>query len=265
MVHYYEKDYEVKYDESEFDPAAGLSIKDSPSAIKLAVDLWCDKISKEYLQILYPEFGFVGEESFDSNELKKEYFWCVDPICGSIGYKKKTDYFGTSIALIKRGEGPFIGVLTCPKLKIAGIASLPEKKAFYSGKFKRYKTEGLKVIVSSNRRKDMYLEKMLRILKPEIVDYQESVPTKSLQVLGGTYDLHFNLPAKFGGATPKIWDLAASYVFYKIEGMKFVDFNGNEIDLTGTLKSHRYPNGYIMAKNEEILQRCLWAFNQIKP
>jgi len=263
MLHYYHEDYAAQIDEAAYDAASGLSIEDSPELLKLLPDRLCDGIAREYLKALYPGYGYVGEESFDADEMSRDLFWCVDPICGSMGYKKKTGYFGTSVALIRRSSGPFIGVLNCPGLQIAGIASLPENAAYYAGNFKKYDTGGLRVVISSNRKNSEPFKEMISVLNPAVVDYQESVPTKSLGVLAGTYDLHFNLPADYQGGSPKIWDLAASQVFYSVEQKEFTDFDGNPFDLTGA-GSHRYSNGYVMAKDRETRERCLDAFEKIK-
>lgn len=263
MMHYYEKDYEVQYDRREYDAKSGLSLEAHPSTIKLQIDKYCDRISREYLTILYPEYGFVGEESFDPEEMKKEFFWCVDPICGSMGYKKKTGFFGTSVALIKKDEGPVLGVLNCPVLKLSGIASLEENDTFYSGKFKKYNTDGLKIAISANIKENQNFKKMLNILKPSVVDYMESVPSKSIQVLGGTYDLYFNLPDEYGGGRPRLWDFAASDVFFKVDGKVFTDFNGDPLDLSGS-SGIRFGNGQIMAGDKKVLGKCLNAFEALK-
>lgn len=267
MLYYYEKDYTVEYDESEnesgYNPGSGLSLKDSPGAIKLQVDRYCDRIAREYLSMLYPKYGFVGEESFDPDEMKHDYFWCVDPICGSMGYRKKTGFFGTSVALVRKNAGPLIGVLNCPGLRLSGMASTEHNRTWYSGDFKRFEADGLKVIISANRTTSKQFNEMLNILKPAVVGYEESVPTKSIQVLAGTYDLHFNLPLEYGGGAPKIWDLAASHVFYAVESMEYTDFDGAPLDLTGNAP-HKYKNGYIMARNRQVLDRCLEAFQQLK-
>ena len=263
MMFYYDKDYEIEYDRKEYDAKSGLAVEAHPSVIKLQIDKYCDRIAREYLTILYPDYGFVGEESFDPKEMENEFFWCVDPICGSMGYKKKTGFFGTSVALIEKSKGPVIGALNCPFLKLSGIASAKDNKTFYSGDFKKYKTDGLKVVISANIKEHENFKKMLQILKPDVVDYMESVPSKSIQILGGTYDLYFNLPEEFGGGRPRLWDYAASDVFFRVEEKEFTDFDGKVLDLSGE-SGIRFGNGQIMAKDKKTLEKCLEAFEELK-
>ncbi len=263
MMHYYDRGYEIKIDTKSYDSASGLAAEDSPELVKLGPDKFCDRICREYLTLLYPEFGFVGEESFEESELKKEIFWCVDPICGSMGYKKKTGFFGTSVALVDRKRGPILGALNCPVPKIGGIASLEAGKTLYYGSKQNTNSGGLRVLISANRKNSEPFLEMLNLLNPSETGYQESIPTKSMNVLLGSYDLHFNLPRDFQGGSPKIWDLAASQVFYDVEGMYLTDFRGGRLDLTGK-NGYRYSDGYIMAKDRKILDLCLEAFEKIK-
>jgi len=263
MLHYYEKDYDVKYDTDNYDTSSSLSIEESPELIKTAPDKYCDRISRTYLNLLYPDWGFVGEESFDEREMQNETFWCVDPICGTMGFKKKSGFFGTSVALIHKDSGPVLGVMNCPALGIGGAASLERHMTQYFGEPEQHDSEGLKVLVSANRKTSEPFRLMLKILNPAVVGYQESVPSKSLHILMKAYDLHFNLPAAYEGGAPKIWDLAASSVFYAINGMEMTDMDGKPLDLTGQ-HGWSYRNGYVMAKDKKTLDLCLEAFQKIR-
>ncbi|MFH1136452.1 MAG: inositol monophosphatase family protein [Pseudomonadota bacterium] len=258
MLHYYHRDYSVAYDETEHEPDLFSDIKDSPGAVKLAVDLSCDRLARAYLTGLYPDLGYVGEESFDPRELARDRFWAVDPICGSLGYYKKTGYFGTSVALVDGRVGPLLGALNCPWLKIAGLASREKGLAWLQGDFQPPPSPGLNVVVSANARGHPRMARMLELLGPGAVHFQESFPAKALGVLAGTYDLCFGFPKEGPGGGPKIWDLAASAAFSERRDFILTDFRGRPHDLTGR-DGYKFRGGYIMAGSGKALELCLEA------
>lgn len=273
MLHYYDKPYRISFKAPGVDSSAYRNIEDDPSAIKLPMDRFCDQICREYLNLLYPEFGFVGEESFDPEDLSefKDVFWCVDPICGSKGYFEKNDHFGTSVALIEKGKGVILGAMNCPRIGLKGIAHLSSGTTAYSGHVRR-PAKGLCVLISSNvRRSEKFniYQQIVRRLNADFVGYETSIPTKSLKVLTGVYDLHFSIPAHIvGGGGPKIWDLAASDCFFRAEKYRLTDFYGNRLDFSGEFKNndtngHRYKNGYIMARDNELWEKCINALKAV--
>ena len=263
MLQHYDREYSVEYDESEHDVGLFTDIKDSPGAIKLAVDRYCDRAARAYLTGLFPDQGFVGEESFDPVEMTRDLFWVVDPICGSLGYYRKNGYFGTSVGLVDRRRGPVLGALNCPVLNIRGLAHREKNLIFLQGDFQDPPSTGLNLVVSSSAPNHPEMERMLELLRPGAVDYQGSFPAKALGVLAGTYDLCFGFPKISSGGGLKIWDLAASGAFFAQGEYSLTDFQGHPCDLTGRT-GHQFRNGYILSLSEEIHQLCLEAAGRIR-
>jgi fructose-1,6-bisphosphatase/inositol monophosphatase family enzyme len=260
MMQYYRGDYAVDWDETEHDPRAHRRLQDSPGAIKLEVDLRADRLVRAYLTELYPDLGFVSEESFDPAEMEKPVFWCVDPVCGSMGYYKGTGFFGCSAALVDRETGPVIGALNCPALGISGEAHRPAGRVFHRGTSGR-RAAGLSVAVSANMKDKPLMQAVLNELEPALVEYRESIPAKALPTAVGEYDLSFGLPQKLGGGAPKIWDFAAARVFFDVQGKILEDFNGRPHDLTGR-SGHLLTEGYIMAADGDLAARCRKALEK---
>jgi hypothetical protein len=181
MLHYFDLEYKVELDESEIDPHSGLKAEEEPAAIKLEVDRLTNDLAKAYLTTLYPQLGFVGEESFaaDSSQMERELFWCVDPICGSKGYRNKTPYFGTSVALVDRNNGPILGVLNCPALGISGMADALGGQRCFEVDGSGAQDSGLKVLVSKNREDNPRFQAALDALQPCSVDFRTGVPPKN--------------------------------------------------------------------------------------
>jgi len=81
------------------------------------------KAEKAILEILNPtiekyDLGLLTEESPDDNSrFEKEYFWCIDPLDGTLQYSKGETGYAVSIALIKKDGTVVIGVVFDPANK----------------------------------------------------------------------------------------------------------------------------------------------------
>lgn len=61
------------------------------------------------------DLALLTEESADDKErLKKDFFWCVDPIDGTLSFIESTPGYAVSIALVSKSGTPIIGVIYDP-------------------------------------------------------------------------------------------------------------------------------------------------------
>lgn len=61
------------------------------------------------------DIGFLAEESNDNkSRFAKDYFWCIDPLDGTLPFIEGKDGFAVSIALVSRMGRPLIGVVYDP-------------------------------------------------------------------------------------------------------------------------------------------------------
>ncbi len=255
MLYFYNRDYDFSWDETETEEAA---------AIKLDIDKKCDFLARTYLTSIYglnETWGFVGEESFDNSERNKEYYWCIDPICGSLGYKKKTGNFGTSIALIHNGQA-ILGVMNCPIKRWTGAAILTPKPAVaYSPVAKVKKVAIPRIVVSANKKDNENQHAFIRKLSPANVTYAESLPVKSLGIFLGKFDLYYGLPAALGGGKFNVWDIGATMAFAKARGCFLTDAFGAPIRLDQ--KDHRYYNGLILTRDKALWRKAVKVTNKL--
>lgn len=99
--------------------AAGSS---GASQLVTEVDIQSEAIIREYLQPTFEQWdiAFVGEESSPSvsdvipERLQKPYFWCVDPLDGTLPFVEGTDGYAVSIALVDQSGSSLIGVVYDP-------------------------------------------------------------------------------------------------------------------------------------------------------
>ncbi|MGA0097315.1 MAG: 3'(2'),5'-bisphosphate nucleotidase CysQ family protein [Bacilli bacterium] len=93
--------------------------KEDASPVTIA-DQKADTVIRQYLKPLYPDFGFLTEESSDDfSRLSKAYVWLVDPIDGTKDFIAKNDEFTINIALVHRQQ------------VVVGLIHIPAKKQTY--------------------------------------------------------------------------------------------------------------------------------------
>ncbi|EIM27819.1 3'(2'),5'-bisphosphate nucleotidase CysQ [Microvirga lotononidis] len=93
--------------------AARLWYKGQSSPVTEA-DIALDVFLKEHLSGLFPEAGWLSEETADDpSRLEQSYVWIVDPIDGTRAFASGHADWAISIALVKDGR-PVLGVLHAP-------------------------------------------------------------------------------------------------------------------------------------------------------
>ena len=86
----------------------------SPDNPVTDADLAADRLLHEQLMALYPEAGWLSEETVDSPErLNKEYVWVVDPLDGTKEFVMGIPEFAVSVALVRNGA-PELAVIFNP-------------------------------------------------------------------------------------------------------------------------------------------------------
>ncbi|MGL1903602.1 MAG: hypothetical protein OCC49_15810 [Fibrobacterales bacterium] len=105
------------------------------SQIVTEVDDECQKIILEYLaeSISRYDLGLLAEESTDDeSRLIKDYFWCVDPLDGTLPFTENIPGYAVSIALVSKIGEPIIGVVYDPARSIL-YEAIAGKGAFKNG------------------------------------------------------------------------------------------------------------------------------------
>ncbi len=90
------------------------------SQVVTEVDLLCEKTIINQLQPTFEEFdlGLLTEEqSDDGSRFEKDYFWCIDPLDGTLSFIKGVAGYAVSIGLVSRKGESIIGVVYDPVSK----------------------------------------------------------------------------------------------------------------------------------------------------
>jgi fructose-1,6-bisphosphatase/inositol monophosphatase family enzyme len=87
------------------------------SQVVTAVDIECEKVIFSHLLPTCDEFNLalLSEETEDNgSRFEKDFFWCIDPMDGTLPFINGQPGFSVSIALIAKDGTPYIGVVFYP-------------------------------------------------------------------------------------------------------------------------------------------------------
>lgn len=209
--------------------------------------------------------GLLTEEQpDDGGRFSADYFWCIDPIDGTLPFIEGTPGYAVSIALVRRDGTPTIGVVYDPVEEtvihaIAGAGifrngqpwdqasssgmqlSLFTDRSFLSGEQRDQITTGLEKIAQ-----DLGLTGLH-------VDANAGAVMNACKVLANPLACYVKLPKPNGGGS--LWDYAATACLFKEAGAVATDIHGQPFDLNradSTLMCHR---GILFANNEMLAER----------
>jgi fructose-1,6-bisphosphatase/inositol monophosphatase family enzyme len=235
------------------------------SCVVTEIDL---KAEAAILEILTPtlkkfELGLLTEESTDDNSrFTHDYFWCIDPLDGTLCYSKDEDGYSTSIALISKEGVPFIGVVYNPRSRDLYYA-IKDQGAFKNDNV-------LKVIHDPNKLTLLYDQSYLK--HPQYDEQVKSLKAKlenhdlrvlNIHHLGGAVmngistiemgpALYFKFPKKaLGGGS--IWDFGASSIIQSEAGGFNSNYKQAALDLNRKDSTFMNHEGVIYCSSKDIL------------
>ena len=216
------------------------------------------------------DFALLTEESEDDlSRFEKEYFWCIDPLDGTLPFTRKEPGYTVSIALVARDGSPQIGVVYDPVHDILWQAT----KGFGVKRNDRTWTmqpKGKELVFTYDRSFEDHPER-LQVLK-ELEKYAGSVGLQGVvatqyggavinacHVLEHAPGCHFKFAkAEEGGGS--IWDYAATACLFEEAGAEVSDVHGEPLDLNrpdSTFMNHQgavyATDRFLAAKIREIL------------
>lgn len=213
------------------------------SQVVTKVDRECEHIILSYLQPTCEAFdiGLLSEETKDDgSRFEKDFFWCIDPLDGTLAFINKQPGFSVSIALIRKDGIPVIGVVFNPSTETLYHAIKGSRA---------YKNRTLWTIKNTNNYLTYMTDKTLKDT-PKFSKIQDILNThktnlrlKDIKEISGSGAVMCailaleNRPACFlklpkkekGGGS--IWDYAATACIYNELGLPATDFNGSPLNL----------------------------------
>ena len=198
------------------------------------------------------DFALLTEESEDDHSrFQKEYFWCIDPLDGTLPFTKKEPGYSVSIALVSKCGKPQIGVVYDPVHDVLWEAAIgrgvkknnqpwtmnsnSEVLTFtYDRSFEKH-PERQRVLDELNS-----YAQAIGLTKVYATQYGGAV-INACHALESAPGCHFKFakPEEGGGS---IWDYAATACLFEQAGAFVSDVYGDALDLNrsdSTFMNHR--------------------------
>lgn len=193
------------------------AIEKEDGSLVTDADRWSDQTLREGLLAAFPNHGVLSEETvhlFPENE----WCWIIDPLDGTTNFARGIPLWGISIALLYRGT-PVFGFVRIPILQQsfygywAGQTGI-ESSAMPTGAYCNGRSIKVSPDAPSSNHFFNLCARSTGVLK-------NPLPAK-IRMLGvATYNvLTIAQGSALGGveATPKIWDIAATWVIVQAAG-----------------------------------------------
>lgn len=224
-----------------------VEIKSDQSPVTKA-DKLSDKLIREYLSTMFPDHGFLTEESKDDlSRLKKDYVWIIDPIDGTKDFINKDDEFTVNIALSYRGE-IIVGVVLIPAYDQIYYA-LKGQGAFFIDKDKKVekihvnnKLNNLTCLISVFHHNELEQNMILRHTDKIKNVVKKGSSIKACLIAKGEAELSYRL-----SSGTKEWDTAAINIIVNEAGGIFLQTNLTPIKYNKKDVYNR--KGYIICNN----------------
>lgn len=215
------------------------------------------KAQDAILEILNPscdeyDFALLTEESEDDHSrFQKDYFWCIDPLDGTLPFTKKETGYSVSIALVSKSGKSQIGVVYDPVHDVLWEAAVGSGVKInnqpwimnsnsdvltftYDRSFEKH-PERQRVLDELN----LYAQ-AIGLTKVHATQYGGAV-INACHALESSPGCHFKFakPEEGGGS---IWDYAATACLFEQAGAFVSDVHGDVLDLNrpdSTFMNHR--------------------------
>lgn len=229
------------------------------SQVVTAVDLECENIILSHLLPTCDEFdlALLSEETEDdASRFEKDFFWCIDPMDGTLAFINKHPGFSVSIALVAKDGTPYIGVVFDPSTDTLYHA-IKGNGAFRNGRpweikhahnHLSYVTDRkLKDTPRSPEIESLLLEQVEKLSLNGLREVAGAgAVLNAILVLENGPACMLKLPKKENGGG-SIWDFAATACIYQELGLPATNFEGGRLDLNKKDGTFMNPEGIFYA------------------
>ncbi|MBS3953910.1 MAG: inositol monophosphatase [Methylomicrobium sp.] len=243
-----------------------------------------DHLSQDIiLQILLPtcerfDLALLSEERPDNRQrLEKDYFWCIDPLDGTLPFIESIPGYAVSIALVSRDGEAHLGVIYDPveqtlyhaikghgafcnskPLKLNAIdPALDQKLTFITDRsfadFPLFDTVRNELDVIAG---DLSHAGSVLLL-------QGGAAMNACQVLEESAACYFKFPKPQPGGG-SVWDYAATACLFREAGAVACDIEGNPLPLNGPDSTYMNHCGVIYASHSELAERIINLYARLK-
>jgi len=249
------------------------------SQVVTEVDLKSEKIILDIIKPTLQEFdlALLSEESIDDqSRFDKDYFWCIDPLDGTLAFTESKPGFSVSIALVSKEGVSQIGVVYDPSSQtlysaVKGNGTFKNDQLFQKNNSLKKKQNSLTLIAEANLVNSPAFRNIIDELKRvsntyfwskvEIVEGGGAV-INACQVIDNSPAVYFKLSkAHQGGGS--VWDFAAtSCILNELNGV-VSDVFGNPLDLNKKGDAFMNQHGVIYASDKNISTEMIRIIQEV--
>lgn len=213
------------------------------SQVVTAVDIESEQVILSHLSPTCEELGLalLSEETEDNgSRFEKDFFWCIDPMDGTLPFINKQPGFSVSIALVARDGTPFIGVVFDPSTDTLYHAIKGEGAFKNEVIWKIRQSNSYLTYVTDKKLQDTPRAAEIKALLAEKVEALGFTGIReisgagavltAIRVLENGPACMLKFPKKeLGGGS--LWDFAATACIYQELGLAATNFDGGKLDL----------------------------------
>lgn len=242
------------------------------SQVLTEVDGQSQSMILDFLKPTFAQFdlALLTEESEDDgSRLEKDYFWCIDPIDGTLPYIEGVPGYAVSIALVSREGVPQIGVVFDPVEHVLYHAIKGQGAFRNSEPWEiRGRRPRLKLLTDRSFAEQPEFPKILEAMEQWgyaglETKVQGGAVMNACWVLENPPACYFKFPKKQEGGGSS-WDFAATACIYCEMGAVATDIRGNPLELNNAEATFMNRGGALYATNEELAGRITDLFNRLK-
>lgn len=207
------------------------------------VDQRCEEAILTALLPTCEEHGIalLTEESEDNgSRFKADYFWCIDPLDGTLPYVQKRSGYSVSIALVSKQGTPAIGIVYDPT-RDNMYHAISEQGAFKNNQPWELKNYNPYLTYVTDRKlsdtpnkhiiEDMLRQYLKKLTLSDIVEIHGGGSVlNAIRVIENGPACMIKLPKKEEGGG-SIWDYAATCCIFNELGLPATNYDGGSLDL----------------------------------
>ena len=248
------------------------------SQVVTEVDLTCQDIILKILQPSCDEYdlALLSEENSSEHDVinhprfSKDYFWCIDPLDGTLPFIEGEDGYAVSIALVDVCGKPVVAVVHQPTKNITDHTWLDQfgHRQCYKNRqplTKHLTIKSKKFTFYSDRsfqssEKYPLLINQLKIVVEELgydhfaIQEDAGAVVNALSVIENSSACYIKLPKKqLGGGC--LWDFSATACLAEASGVWVSDIDGKLLDLNLGDSNYMNHQGVLYASDTDLARR----------
>ncbi|MDN3690176.1 3'(2'),5'-bisphosphate nucleotidase CysQ family protein [Cyclobacterium jeungdonense] len=247
---------------------AGYSLA---SQVVTEVDFKAQELILKHLRpgIAQYDLGLLTEEAADDQtRLHKDYFWCIDPLDGTLPFTEQRPGYAVSIALISQSGDPVIGVVYIPDEDLCYSAVRGEGLALNGQAFDPGKVDEDKkfhIYMDRSMQSGDYFDPLTEQIKQwaKAENYGDvlyhigfGAVRNALSVMSHKHAGYFKFPrSQKGGGS--IWDFAATRLIFEELGLPVSNMKGEKLHLNSPETTFMHRQGVVYATTERIAEMVL--------